>query len=119
MEGFIFEKLNVYQKALILSIDVCKISSDFPIKYKRIQDQLIGAIISIPLNIAEGNGRRTPKDKINFYKIARSSSFECIPLLDICYALKLIDAAQKNNIRIEISTISKMLSGLMKFHRVE
>lgn len=114
-EEFIFEKLGVYQKSLQLSIEVCKLCSDFPIKYSRARDQLVGAIISIPLNIAEGNGRITSKDKTNFYKIARSSSFECIPLLDICFAIKLIDEQCRANIRSSILEISKMLSGLIKY----
>ncbi|MFA5158688.1 MAG: four helix bundle protein [Patescibacteria group bacterium] len=114
-EEFIFEKLNVYQKSLELSIEICKLCSVFPIKYSRIRDQLIGAIVSIPLNIAEGNGRKTNKDKINFYKIARSSSFECVPLLDICLALGLINDADKRRIRNIISEISRMLSGLMNY----
>lgn len=111
-EEFIFESLEVYKRALSLSIFVCEICSDFPIKYSRIRDQFVGAIISIPLNIAEGSGRKTDKDKLNFYKIARSSSFECVPIIDICFELKLIDAKTSQKIRQEISELSKMLSGL-------
>ncbi len=114
-DEFIFEKLAVYQKSLKLSIEICKICSDFPIKYSRISNQFIGAIISIPLNIAEGNGRKTSKDKSNFYKIARSSSFECIPLLDICFTLGLIDERNRQETRQSISEISKMISGLISY----
>ena len=115
---FIFEKLNVYQKSLELSIRVCKICSKFPIKYSRIQDQLIGAIISVPLNIAEGNGRKTAKDKVHFYKFARSSAFECVPLLDICESLDLISQIDKNDIRCSISEISRMISGLINYQKL-
>lgn len=114
-EEFIFEKLNVYKKSLDLSIEVCKLCSDFNFKYSRIRDQFIGAIISIPLNIAEGNGRNTNKDKINFYKIARSSSFECIPIIDICFNMKLISESEREELRRCIWNISKMLSGLVKY----
>lgn len=117
MEEFIFEKLNVYQKSLQLSIEICRLCSDFSIKHSRIRDQLIGAIISIPLNIAEGNGRKTKKDKINFYKIARSSCFECVPLSEICYSLKLIDSDLRHEIRARLSEISKMLSGLIGYEK--
>jgi four helix bundle protein len=116
-DEFIFEKLNVYQKALSLSIGVCKLCSEFPIKYSRIRDQFIGAITSIPLNIAEGNGRKTSKDKINFYKIARSSSFECIPILEICFALGLTDDESRRDIREDIAEISRMLSGLIAYQK--
>lgn len=91
MGEFVFEKLEVYKRSLKLSIEIAKVASNFDYKYSRIRDQLIGAIISIPLNIAEANGRGSSKDKINFYKFARGSCFECIPIIDICLNLKLIN----------------------------
>jgi len=111
---FLFENLKVYQKSLKLSFQVCELASGFPFKYSRIRDQFMGAIISIPLNIAEGNGRQSPKDRNNFYKIARSSSFECIPIIDICFNLKLINNLTQDQLREEICIISKMISGLIK-----
>lgn len=114
-EKFIFEKLDVYQKSLEFSIIVSQLCSKFPVIYSRISNQFIGAVISIPLNIAEGSGRKSSKDKINFYKIARSSSFECIPLIDICYSLNLLSKDQREEYRDLISDISKMLSGLISY----
>jgi len=67
-EEFFFEKLIVYQRSLDFAIRLCKIANNFSIKFSRIRDQLIGARISIPLNIAEGSGRNSSKEKINFYK---------------------------------------------------
>jgi len=114
-EKFNFEKLMVYERSLEFSIELCRKASDFPIKFSRLRDQLIGAAISVPLNIAEGSGRKTSKDKINFYKTARASIFECIPILEISYGLDLIDNDYLSKFRREISEISKMLSGLMNF----
>ncbi|MCU0653683.1 MAG: four helix bundle protein, partial [Candidatus Pacebacteria bacterium] len=89
---FLFQDLVVYQRSLSFSIKACKIASDFPIKYSRIRDQIIGASTSIPLNIAEGSGRKSTKERINFYNISRSSVFECVPLFEICKSLELIGA---------------------------
>lgn len=114
---FIFEDLEVYQKSLKFSIEVCRLMTKLPYKYQRISDQLIGASISIPLNIAEGNGRGTSKEKINFYKIARSSSFECIPLIEILKNLSLINLDQASRFREEIKIISSMISGLISYQR--
>ncbi|MDO8686776.1 MAG: four helix bundle protein [Candidatus Berkelbacteria bacterium] len=116
-ERFIFENLEVYKKSLDFSVEICKLTSVFNYKWQRIRDQFVGAAISIPLNIAEGNGRTGTKDKINFYKIARSSSFECIPLISICLKLELINEKEFSEFRNEISEISKMLSGLINYHR--
>ena len=111
---FFFEKLNTYQRALSFAIKLCRIASDFPFKFSRVKDQLIGAGISVPLNIAEGSGRTSPKEKVNFYKISRTSLFECIPILEICLSLSLIDKVIFTELRNEDIEISKMLNGLMK-----
>lgn len=114
---FIFEDLEVYQKSLKFSFEVCQLVTKLPYKYQRISDQFMGAAISIPLNIAEGNGRGTSKEKINFYKIARSSSFECIPLIAILKNLSLIDTDQADRFRETIKIISSMISGLITYQK--
>ena len=116
-DTFIFEKLEVYKKAIDFAVEVGEIISKIPYKFSRISSQFIGAAISISLNIAEGNGRGSSKEKINFYKIARSSSFECIPIIEICFKLKLIDKELSLKLKSEIVVISSMLSGLISYQR--
>ena len=117
MGKFIFEDLQVYQKALKLSEEIISEIKSTNYKYNRIRDQLIGAIISIPLNIAEGCGRTSKKDRIQFFNFARSSSFEGIPLLEICVKFNIISSNSSVKFRNEIESISKMLSGLIKSNR--
>lgn len=101
-EQFFFEKLKVYEKSLKLAIKLSKIASNFSIKFSRIRDQLIGAAISIPLNIAEGSGRKSSKEKMNFYKISRTSLFEYIPILEICLELNLIKDEDSSNFKVKL-----------------
>ena len=108
---FNFEKLNVYQKSIALSADLVKVATDFPNCYRRISDQLVGAVTSISLNIAEGSGRPTQKDKNQFYRFARASAFEVIAILDICDRLQLLRRDDWND---RVEEICKMLSGLIK-----
>lgn len=112
--GFIFEDLRVYQRSLKLSVDLIRIAVKFPFVYSRIRDQFIGAAISIPLNLAEGSGRISAKDKRNFYKNARGSAFEIIPLLEIIYNLGLISLDRKEYFRKECADIGRIISSLMK-----
>lgn len=80
---FDFEKLTVYQKAKSFNKEI-SIWLRSKAKIDSItRDQLKRATLSIPLNIAEGTGRFTPKDRRNFYVIARSSIFEVVAILDI------------------------------------
>jgi len=112
-DEFFFEKLKVYQRSLAFAIKLCKIASNFHIKFSRIRDQLIGAGISVPLNIAEGSGRTSQKEKVNFYKISRTSLFECVPILEICLNLNLIDKITFTELRKENIELSKMINGLI------
>jgi four helix bundle protein len=109
-KGFYFEKLEIYKRSLKLAIEICKIAANLPIKFSRIRDQLIGAAISVPLNIAEGAGRNSNKEKRNFCRMARSSLFECIPLLEICNELKLMSEQNFEKFNDEILELSKMLT---------
>jgi four helix bundle protein len=71
---FLFEDLQVYKKAIeftVVIFDICKVFSD-----REIKDQLKRAALSIPLNIAEGQGRVHHKEKKNFYNIAKGSLYE-------------------------------------------
>jgi four helix bundle protein len=110
---FFFEKLQVYQRSLEFAIKLCKIASNFPIKFSRIRDQLIGAGISVPLNLAEGSGRKSAKEKVNFYKISRTSIFEVIPIIEISFKLNLITVDEYKTIRSEATELSKMINGLI------
>ncbi len=111
---FIFEDLRVYQRSLNFSVELIKIAIKFPSMYSRLRDQLIGVAISIPLNLAEGSGRLTPKDKRNFYKNSRASVFELIPILEISRKLDLLSEEESNSLRKEGSEISRIISALMK-----
>jgi len=113
-EKFYFEDLEVYQRSLTLAIYICQTASKFPFKFSRIRDQLIGAAISVPLNIAEGSGRKSVKERTNFYKISITSLFEIIPLLEICLKLNLIEKEKCDKFRKEATELAKMINGLIK-----
>jgi len=89
--SFRFENLEVYQKAVAFAVEISKTTDSFPKGNYYLTDQINRAAVSISLNIAEGNGRFTQKDRNNFFYIARGSAFECVPLLRILSAKQLID----------------------------
>ncbi len=69
--------MPVWQRAYQLSLDVFRITVSLP----RSEDygltsQIRRSSNSTPGNIAEGFGRKSRRDKANFYIIARGSAFE-------------------------------------------
>jgi four helix bundle protein len=111
--AFIFEKLDVYRKAVDFADKVSEMTKDFQRGNYYLADQLNRASLSISTNIAEGNGKFHKADRVNFFRIARGSAFECVPILEICKRKKLIAEDMNESLKKEIEDICKMLSGLM------
>jgi len=111
--AFMFENLQVYQKAVDLADQVAGLTEGFPRGYYFLVDQLNRAALSIATNLAEGNGRFTKADRRNFFVIARGSAQECVPLLEIARRRGLIDDQQHAGLRAELEEIAKMISGLI------
>jgi len=83
--SFHHEKLTVYRSALEFagwSQDLI----DSLTKKTSTRDQLARAGDSIALNIAEGNGKFSQKDRARFFQIAHGSALECAACLDLLVA---------------------------------
>jgi four helix bundle protein len=72
--AFAFEKLQVYQKAVDFADRIAALSEGFPRGYGFLADQLNRAALSIAANIAEGDGRFSKSDRLNFFGIAQMLS---------------------------------------------
>jgi four helix bundle protein len=83
------EKLDVYRTSIEFMAIAIIITENIPKGYASLSDQLKRAAWSIPLNIAEGCGKRGPNDKKRFYAIARGSAMECAAIIDVCQVLKI------------------------------
>ena len=109
---FMFEKLDVYQKAVDFADQAASLTEQFPRGYGYLSDQLNRAALSIATNIAEGNGRFTSPDRKHFFVIARGSAQECVPLLELAKRRNLIQDDSHAGLRQDLETISKMIRGL-------
>jgi len=120
IEKFSFEKLHVYQ----ISLDWVELADNILEKNKgqisrAFADQLSRASTSIPLNIAEGNGRWHKAEKRQFFWISRGSVFECVAILEILHRKNLIQVEEMAQYRGQLSTIAKMLTNLIKAQNSE
>ena len=111
---FNFEKLNVYQDALKLALDVYKLTKGFPKdEIFGLTNQLRRASASISLNMAEGSSRGNKEFK-HFLDISRGSCHELIPLLKISFDLKYINIKNYKDLYISIDDLTKRISALKK-----
>ncbi len=111
-----YKKLNVYQKANELAMEIYKTTKKFP------KDEMFGLVsqmrrsaVSITANIVEGYGRRTSKDKVHFYYISRGSLNELEYYIDLSRNLGYLDGKTfviLDNLRLDVG---RLLSGFMKF----
>ena len=111
---FLFEKLEVYQKAVAFAERASSLTESFPRGHWYLADQLNRASLSISVNIAEGNGRWTGNDRRNFFGIARGSVHECVPLVELCRRKGLVEEGICSELKAELEVIAKMLSGLIE-----
>jgi len=113
---FSYEDLDVWQKAIdfaneVISI-VDKLNTDR--KHFRLIEQLESAVTSIAMNIAEGKGRYSKKEFIQYLYISRGSLFETVTLIEIFKRRGWIDNNQYHSIRNKGNEIGKMLSSLIR-----
>lgn len=108
---FDHEKLVVYQDAIGFVSWADELLERIP-KSLAVYNQLDRASTSIPLNIAEGNGKYTGADRCRFFDIARGSALECAACLDVLVTKKHIDSADDG--KVILARIVSMLVGLIR-----
>ena len=113
MKSSEFRDLIVWQKAMDLAIEVYSLTKFLPKEETyALSDQLRRAAVSIPSNIAEGQGRITTKEFIRFLSMARGSLWELSTQIEICERLNYLEKSQTVPIHNHITEIAKMLNAL-------
>jgi four helix bundle protein len=111
--AFMFENLQVYQKAVDFADRVASHTESFPRGYYFLVDQLNRAALSIATNLAEGNGRFTKPDRKNFFTIARGSVQERVPLLEIAMRRGFVTSPDRADLKSNLEEMARMISGLI------
>lgn len=110
-----FEKLQVWQKSHELTLNIYKLTNDFPKDERfRLTDQLCRAASSIPANIAEGKGRYHKKEFRQFLFIARGSLEETKYHLILSKDLGYISESKFDELINLVQQIGRMMNGLIK-----
>ena len=110
---FDHEKLDVYRESIAFCGWVGEFLGAITAKAAA-KDQLDRASTSIPLNIAEGNGKFSAKDRARFFEVARGSALECAACLDVLLPRKLASEELVVAPKETLARIVQMLVGLLR-----
>lgn len=111
-----FEELNCWIKSREFNIDLYELTNN--INFQKdfdLKRQLRRASISISSNIAEGFERNTDKEFIYFLYVSKGSAGEIRSQLYLAYDLNYIEKDEFKELQKQITNVSKMISGLIKY----
>jgi four helix bundle protein len=111
-----FEEITSWQKSRLFNKRIYEITEN--IGFKRDFDlvrQIRRASISISSNIAEGFERNTDKEFVYFLYVSKASAGEVRSQLYLALDLNYISKIEFDELYLNVSDISKLLSGFIKY----
>ena len=112
---FGYEDLEVWQKAIEWASEIVFLGDNLEMdrKHFRLIEQLESASSSVAANIAEGKGRYSKKEFVQFLYIARGSLYETLTLLEIFLRQNWINKDKFTELKERGKEIAKMLNALI------
>jgi four helix bundle protein len=114
-----YKELIVWQKSIRFISKIYKLSKTFPSDEKfGLISQIRRSAVSVASNIAEGGGRRTDGEFVNFLGIAHGSICELETQLYVAFDLGYLDNDKLTELSNDLTEIQKILFTLiLKFEK--
>ena len=113
-----FRDLESWQKAFNLALDVYSATRAFPREETYgLTIQLRRSAVSVVSNIAEGKGRTSDKELLQFLSIAKGSLFELETQLELAKHLAYLEGSKADALVAKVNETGRLLSGLMRAFR--
>ena len=113
--GYKYKDLIVWQRSKALASEIYRITENFPnSELYGLTSQVRRAAVSVPSNIAEGQGRLTRGEFQQFLGQARGSLLELKTQLSIAVDLGFLDAREFAAVEPRIAEINRLLNGLLE-----
>ena len=109
------ENLEVWKKSCKMSVEIYryfKVCKGFGFK-----EQITKTSLSVPSNIAKGMEKSYPKEKDRFFEISKGSIAELVTQIYIGIEIDYIERQKGLDWIERLNEISKMISGLSKYHK--
>ncbi len=109
-----YQELIAWQKAIALVTEIYSLTSAFPqAEIYGLTSQLRRATVSVPSNIAEGQGRATKGEFIQFLCHARGSLYEVETQVVISRNLGYLTLEQQESLLAALGELGRILNGLI------
>ncbi len=109
-----YKDFKVWQKAMDLTVEIYKLVDLLPKKETyALSDQMRRSVVSIPSNIAEGQGRNSAREFVQFLSVARGSQKELETQLQVCIRVGYLT---EENVEVAYNLceeVGKMLNALI------
>lgn len=114
-----FEDMPVWQESQNLAVEVYKATKNFPPEeLYSLTNQLRRSASSVSANIAEGFGRRSTKERMNFYHIALGSLLETKNFLYLAVKLRYITHNELVVLIKSVESIHKQINAIIRHFRI-
>ena len=113
-----YTELEVWKEARVLVNSVYQVSKVFPkTEVYGLTGQIRRCAVSIPSNIAEGCGRRTSADTIQFLHVSRGSLYELETQLFVALDQEYLKKEDFNTLFEQILKCKKLINGFIKYYK--
>lgn len=110
-----FKDLIVWQKAKDLAVKIYRITDEGKLaKDYSLRNQIRKSAVSIASNIAEGDERRTDKEAVRFFFIAKGSIAELRTQIQVAFEVGYLEQKIFKDIDSEYDILAKMIGKLIK-----
>ena len=110
-----YRDLQTWQKAFTLALECYKLTRRFPrSELYGLAAQVRRAAVSVPANIAEGNGRMSRGDYVRHLRIAHGSLMELETHLLLARDLSFLSTRDAERVLTTLSEVGRMLGGLAR-----
>jgi four helix bundle protein len=114
-----YKDLKVWQTAMDMVVSVYRSTKSFPKEETYgLTIQIRRAAVSVASNIAEGKGRSSDKELLQFLSHARGSLFEVETQIAIAQHLGYMSESESETLTSQAAEVGRLLNGLMKVFRI-
>jgi four helix bundle protein len=111
-----FRDLDAWKEGHRLVIEIYKATKNFPKEEMfGLSNQLRRSAVSITSNIAEGFSRKSLKEKIQFYSMAKASNTELQNQLLIARDVGYLSKEKFKEVEEQSIRVNKLISGLIRY----